>query len=98
LKKVYYNGEIARVAKWQTHYLEVVAPKGVEVRLLSRAQLTNINLKYIIFSEVNMLNKSVFTVTLDLKAGAKIFLEVMGWTVGLPMACFALLTFGVVMF
>ena len=27
----------ARVAKWQTHYLEVVAPKGVEVRLLSRA-------------------------------------------------------------
>ena len=29
----------ARVAKWQTHYLEVVAPKGVEVRLLSRAQL-----------------------------------------------------------
>ncbi len=27
----------ARVAKWQTHYLEVVAPKGVEVRILSRA-------------------------------------------------------------
>lgn len=30
----------ARVAKWQTHYLEVVAPKGVEVRLLSRALQT----------------------------------------------------------
>jgi hypothetical protein len=27
----------ARVAKRQTHYLEVVAPQGVEVRLLSRA-------------------------------------------------------------
>ena len=26
------------MAKWQTHYLEVVAPKGVEVQLLSRAQ------------------------------------------------------------
>ena len=25
------------MAEWQTHYLEVVAPKGVEVRLLSRA-------------------------------------------------------------
>ena len=35
-----YNSEVqlARVAKWQTHYLEVVAPKGVEVRILSRAQ------------------------------------------------------------
>ena len=25
------------MAKWQTHYLEVVAPQGMQVRLLSRA-------------------------------------------------------------
>ncbi len=28
----------AQVAKWQTHYLEVVAPQGMQVRLLSWAQ------------------------------------------------------------
>src|SRR3989344_2973754 len=38
--KIYYNKEAgnARVAKRQTHYLEVVAPQGMQVRLLSRAQ------------------------------------------------------------